>query len=221
MRKTDRTIEERKAIKKTQAFWRYFIAQGGKGRGFEFDQQWLDFYCFLDDVGHKQSHCVLERINEDQPYSKENFKWVHKIRPRGSVKVYVKGVQMTPHHASKVLGVSASALYGRIMRYGSGNASKSFGVKRRALSAVKHIPTPKITRDPKRVVVQDEYCPLKKAEKEGLLVRVETGQPSVSFCLHNKLFNVARIVRRGGRKYLDDLGSFKTLEQAQIACQFL
>lgn len=221
MRKTDRTIEERKAIKKTQAFWRYFIAQGGKGRGFEFDKTWLDFYCFLKDVGHKPSHSALERINEDQPYSKENVKWVHRVQPNGSVTLEVNGVKMTTWAASKVLGVSASALYGRIMRYGSVNASKSFGVKRRALSAVKHIPTPKITRDPKRVVVQDEYCPLKKAEKEGLLVRAGLGEPSVSFCPHNKLFNVARIVRRGERKYLDDLGSFKTLEQAQTACQFL
>lgn len=57
------------APKTRKAYKRY------RGRGISYDLAWEDFRSFFADMGMKPEGYTLERVNNDEGYSKANCKW--------------------------------------------------------------------------------------------------------------------------------------------------
>lgn len=94
------------------------------GRGIQVADEWLDFKRFYDDMG-EPCGLTLERIDNEQGYSKSNCKWAtrkEQTRNRHNTLTYeYDGCKLTLDEWSERLGVSRECLRGRIRR-GRSNA---------------------------------------------------------------------------------------------------
>lgn len=89
------------------------------GRGIKVCERWLTFENFLTDMGNPADDLSLDRIDSDGDYCKENCRWATRqeqaINRRSSVMLTHNGITMTATDWARSLGISAPAMYGRIL----------------------------------------------------------------------------------------------------------
>lgn len=92
------------------------------GRGVSVCPTWYDFENFLADMGERPDNCTLDRVNNDEGYSKDNCRWATKQQQANnkasSRKVSINGVSHTVTEWCSLLGVSKNTVWARINKYG-------------------------------------------------------------------------------------------------------
>lgn len=92
------------------------------GRGILVDERWHDVETFVYDLSltHEEG-LSLDRVNNDEGYSKNNTRWVtQKVQSnntRANIKIDIGGVVKTLSEWCDISGVSKPAAYARIKKY--------------------------------------------------------------------------------------------------------
>lgn len=85
------------------------------GRGITIDDHWLDFQNFYEDMTPRPHGALIERLENDGPYSKENCIWAgwneQAINKRTSKRWVIHGVEYrSSREAAESLGVDTSVI---------------------------------------------------------------------------------------------------------------
>lgn len=90
------------------------------GRGITVCDRWKIFENFLEDMGQPPEDLQLDRIRNNEGYSKENCKWSTRKQngrnKRNNILVEYQGTIITLSEASELSGISASLLKQRIVK---------------------------------------------------------------------------------------------------------
>lgn len=91
------------------------------GRGITFSKRWLDFRCFLADMGERPAGMTLDRKDNDKGYSKSNCRWATKKTQarnrRSSRRVRIGNVHKTIAEWCEINGVRQGTALQRINEY--------------------------------------------------------------------------------------------------------
>lgn len=95
------------------------------GRGIAVCDSWHTFDNFLADMGDRPSKSMtLDRIDVNKGYCLDNCRWASKVQQnrnsRGNIVVHFRGESRCISEWAKVLGLSSSAVYQRILNGWSG-----------------------------------------------------------------------------------------------------
>lgn len=93
------------------------------GRGITVCPEWLhDFDKFLEDMGPRPEGCTIDRIDNNQGYSKANCRWATDIEQHNNTSrnVYYpfNGEQKTIAEISALVGIGVTVIRKRIHQYG-------------------------------------------------------------------------------------------------------
>lgn len=92
------------------------------GRGITPSDEWLVFDNFFKDMGERPAGLTLERINNNDGYSKQNCKWADRTEQnnnkRNSIRIIVNGNEMSLLTFSMNSGINYKVLWSRIFRDG-------------------------------------------------------------------------------------------------------
>ena len=106
---TWKSMRQRCFNKNNSNYWRY------GGAGISVTPAWSTYETFLSDMGECPDGMELDRIDNNQGYSKENCRWVtHRdnSRNRGCTLIY-KGKQMFHDEIAKNMGIGITTLWRR------------------------------------------------------------------------------------------------------------
>jgi hypothetical protein len=96
------------------------------GRGITVCPAWLDFEAFVHDMGDRPPGHTLDRKDNNGPYAPWNCKWStrsEQMRNTRRAHLLTKdGITMNLSTWAQRLGVTPSAIYARISRYGEEGA---------------------------------------------------------------------------------------------------
>lgn len=88
------------------------------GRGITVCDRWLVFKNFAADIGERPPGMTIDRIDNDGPYSPENFRWATRAQQsrnrRGLVNLTYDGKTMTVEEWGRFLGRHPTTLRSRI-----------------------------------------------------------------------------------------------------------
>ena len=90
------------------------------GRGIAVCHRWMDFACFLIDMGPRPAGMSLDRINNDGNYEPGNCRWASKEtqvnNTRQNVFVECGGKRLTVSQWAKELGINRQTMQNRLSR---------------------------------------------------------------------------------------------------------
>lgn len=90
------------------------------GRGITVCERWLDFKNFLADMGEPPEGKVLDRLDNDKGYTKDNCAWVSlaasALNRRSVQKIEFDGKSLTKSEWAKATGLNLSTIYRRLER---------------------------------------------------------------------------------------------------------
>lgn len=79
------------------------------GRGIKIDPRWDSFPNFVEDVGERPEGCTLDRIRNNEDYSKDNFRWSTRKEQannrRNSKRITFESLTMTTYMWGRFLGI--------------------------------------------------------------------------------------------------------------------
>lgn len=104
------------------------------GRGIKICHEWDDFTVFLKDMGPSyKKGLTLERVRNEEGYSKENCKWAtdeeQRSNKRNSVYFYYNGVRMTEAQLAKITNTPRTTIQARRKRGAKTTEEVLYGFK--------------------------------------------------------------------------------------------
>lgn len=90
------------------------------GRGIRVCERWKSFEYFYEDMGEAPENMTLDRINNEDGYSKDNCRWAsmktQKVNKRTNVYLTYQGITLTISEWAKKLNLGYSTLWRRMKR---------------------------------------------------------------------------------------------------------
>lgn len=111
-----RNLRNRCNYKKAWNYSRY------GGSGISYDPSWDSYDKFLSDMGERPEGTTLDRIDNDKGYFKENCRWAtckqQQSNRRNCLQITYNGVTQTAADWAYQMGLTKSAIWMRITKYG-------------------------------------------------------------------------------------------------------